>query len=196
MNFERRKECFQCGLPRDGSGIPETKAQDDPNVRAGDWNCPDCGANNFSRRTFCFKCRRPQDSNEPFRGNQRNSEEFQGGDRFESHDNRRNFGNRNSEEFHGGDRFESHDNRRNFGDRNSEERFHGGNNQRNPGEFQGGDGFEPHDNRRNFGGQRPPPFGRDQPPNEAQYPQSSRQGPPQQQVNCFFKWGRLITADN
>ena len=58
MNFSRRKECFQCGLPRDGSGLPENIEQQDPqdpDIRVGDWICPDCGSNNFSRRTFCFK---------------------------------------------------------------------------------------------------------------------------------------------
>ena len=55
MNFGKRTECFQCGLPKDGSGVPDLQ------LNNGNWYCTDCDVDNFSRRTTCFKCRRPKE---------------------------------------------------------------------------------------------------------------------------------------
>ena len=68
-NFSFRNECNRCGAPK-GRGRGRDSAKkwkgDDrrpgdriePQPRAGDWDCPQCGKSNFAKRNDCFGCGR------------------------------------------------------------------------------------------------------------------------------------------
>ncbi|GMI27850.1 hypothetical protein TeGR_g11896 [Tetraparma gracilis] len=85
-NFASRVQCFKCYAPvpmdapigfnpTNGPGgfMPGYGQQPGfgyggappPNVRPGDWSCPQCNMNNFASRTECFKCNTPKDPNAP-----------------------------------------------------------------------------------------------------------------------------------
>ena len=68
-NFSFRNECNRCGAPkgrgRDRGSTKKWKGDDrrpgdrnEPQPRAGDWDCPQCGKSNFAKRNDCFGCGR------------------------------------------------------------------------------------------------------------------------------------------
>lgn len=67
-NFSFRTECNRCGAPK-GRGRGSSKQwsgnerragdrREEPQPRAGDWECPQCGKSNFAKRNECFGCGR------------------------------------------------------------------------------------------------------------------------------------------
>jgi hypothetical protein len=66
-NFAGRTSCFKCRetapeevLATASQYRPQQREYREPRepreAQPGDWDCPECGANNFARRTRCFKC--------------------------------------------------------------------------------------------------------------------------------------------
>ena len=72
MVFASKSHCYQCNAPKPGgqaawggqewAGQDYAPAQQQPsqNRRAGDWDCPQCGALVFASRWECFKCNSPR----------------------------------------------------------------------------------------------------------------------------------------
>eukprot|EP00873_Tetraselmis_striata_P027753 jgi/Tetstr1/448017/TSEL_035318.t1 len=66
-NFSRNRECFTCSAPRpEGAGdsggqrLSFRREREAPEMREGDWMCPDCNAHNFGSKTECFRCDCPR----------------------------------------------------------------------------------------------------------------------------------------
>ncbi|MGB2120322.1 MAG: zinc finger protein [Candidatus Poseidoniaceae archaeon] len=70
-NFSFRTECNRCGAPKGRGGRGPSKQwtgndrrpgdrNDDPQPRAGDWECRKCKKMNFAKRNECFSCRTPK----------------------------------------------------------------------------------------------------------------------------------------
>ena len=68
VNYSFRTECNRCGAPK-GRGRGSSKQwtgnerragdrREEPQPRAGDWECPQCGKSNFAKRNECFGCGR------------------------------------------------------------------------------------------------------------------------------------------
>lgn len=67
-NFSFRTECNRCSAPKGRGRAPSKQwkgndrrpgdRREEPQPRAGDWECPQCGKSNFAKRNECFGCGR------------------------------------------------------------------------------------------------------------------------------------------
>ncbi|CAL5219459.1 g1294 [Coccomyxa viridis] len=92
-NFAYRGECFRCqtsrpggpppprrqsrgyGAPQGDFGERQYSERPAPEMRPGDWMCPDCGAHNFASKIVCYRCShdRPESAGPPVERRNRGS---------------------------------------------------------------------------------------------------------------------------